>query len=269
MLGVPEHAVKASLRGLFLLPRLAVIDPALTDLLPPEVTAYTGMDALTQLIEALVSNAANPLTDGLCREGMQRAGRSLLTAYHDGAISRTRRHVRRSSVQRDRPGQRQARGGARPRGRSRRGHRASPWRSCARLLPFVMEANILALHKPRTCASILDRYDEVARILTGNASASAEDGAAWVHRTCAELRIPPLRQAGLRPQDCASIIPAAQRASSMQGNPVKLPDEVSCGSWSRRPEPSKRNHRAPEASGRTETSLKKTVEFLSWFWSPM
>src|SRR5208282_1065332 len=65
--------------------RMAVIDPELSRSLPPEVTAYTGMDALTQLIEPFVSHAANPLTDGVCREGLALAARSLAVAFHDGA----------------------------------------------------------------------------------------------------------------------------------------------------------------------------------------
>ncbi len=85
VLDVPEHRTKASLRGHHLLPRLAVVDPELTLTLPPDVTAYTGMDALTQLIEPFVSHTANPLTDGVCREGLARAARSLAAAYRDGA----------------------------------------------------------------------------------------------------------------------------------------------------------------------------------------
>ena len=56
-----------------MLPRLAMIDPELTVDLPPKLTATTGLDALTQLIEPFVSIRANPLTDGLCREGIPRA----------------------------------------------------------------------------------------------------------------------------------------------------------------------------------------------------
>src|SRR6202453_4407498 len=63
VLDVSEHKVKASLRSSHLLARLAVVDPELTLSLPPAITAYTGMDALTQLIEPFVSNAANPFTD--------------------------------------------------------------------------------------------------------------------------------------------------------------------------------------------------------------
>ena len=53
----PEHQVKASLRSPFMLPRLALVDPELTYSLPPEVTAGTGLDALTQLIEPFVATA--------------------------------------------------------------------------------------------------------------------------------------------------------------------------------------------------------------------
>ena len=74
-----------------------------------------------------------------------------------------------------------------------------------------MEANIRALRASETGASILHRYDEIAQILTGNSLARAQDGAGWVHRVCAELQIAPLRQAGLSPQQCPAIIPAAQR----------------------------------------------------------
>jgi len=84
VLGVPEHKVKVSMRSALMLPALAVVDPDLTCSMPPSVTASTGLDALTQLIEVYVSNKANPLTDGICREGLVRGGRSLRRAYEDG-----------------------------------------------------------------------------------------------------------------------------------------------------------------------------------------
>ena len=91
VLDVPEHKVKASLRSSHLLARLAVVDPELTLSLPPAITAYTGMDALTQLIEPFVSNAANPFTDGVCREGLTRAARSLAGPIATGPTSRPAR----------------------------------------------------------------------------------------------------------------------------------------------------------------------------------
>ena len=225
VLDVPEHGVKVSLRSPHLLARVAVVDPELTLSLPPEVTAYTGMDALTQLIEPFVSNAANPLTDGVCREGLARAARSLA-----GRLSRRvrprgpRGHGAGRPVRRDRPGQCPARRGARVRGRPGRGHRPAHGALCARLLPFVMEANIRAVGE-RGDPAIIRRYVEIARTLTGDARADARDGVTWVRGLCAEMKIPPLREAGLSVADCGRLIPLARRASSMQGNPVELSDE--------------------------------------------
>ena len=79
-----EHAVKVSLRSPSMLPRLALVDPELTTSLPPQVTASTGLDALTQLIEPFTSGRANPMTDALCREGMVRVARSLFRAFVQG-----------------------------------------------------------------------------------------------------------------------------------------------------------------------------------------
>ena len=83
----PRHRVKVSMRSPFMLPGLALVDPDLTDSMPPALTAATGLDALTQLLEAFVSRDANPLTDGVCREGLVRAGRALERAYEDGATA--------------------------------------------------------------------------------------------------------------------------------------------------------------------------------------
>ena len=57
----------------------------------PRSPPAPGLDALTQLIEPFVSCRANPLTDGLCAEGLRRAGRSLRLAFHDGATPRRAR----------------------------------------------------------------------------------------------------------------------------------------------------------------------------------
>ena len=73
VLASPEHRVKVSLRSPFMLPAIALVDPELTHDLPPALTASTGLDALTQLIEPFVCLRANPMTDALCVEGMRRA----------------------------------------------------------------------------------------------------------------------------------------------------------------------------------------------------
>src|SRR5580692_12639108 len=98
VLASPEHQVKVSLRSPFLLPRLAIVDPKLTSDLPPSVTASTGLDALTQLIEPYVSIRANPVTDGFCIEGMRRVARSLRRAYHEGQDLQAREDMALASL---------------------------------------------------------------------------------------------------------------------------------------------------------------------------
>ncbi|HML24213.1 MAG TPA: iron-containing alcohol dehydrogenase, partial [Aggregatilinea sp.] len=80
----PEHRVKVSLRSASMLPAVALVDPELTYSVPPDVTAFTGLDALTQIIEPLLSVKRNPLADALAREGLRRAAGSLRQAYETG-----------------------------------------------------------------------------------------------------------------------------------------------------------------------------------------
>ena len=84
VLSVPAHHLKASLRSALMIPRVALVDPLLTVSCPPAVTAASGLDALAQCLEPFVSVRATPLTDGLAREGLRRAGAALRTAYADG-----------------------------------------------------------------------------------------------------------------------------------------------------------------------------------------
>ena len=73
-----------------MLPRVAIVDPELTRSLPPNITASTGLDALTQLIESYVSTRANPMTDNFCLDGIQHASACLVRAYANGDDSEAR-----------------------------------------------------------------------------------------------------------------------------------------------------------------------------------
>jgi alcohol dehydrogenase class IV len=59
-------------------------------------------------------------------------------------------------------------------------------------------------------------------LLTGSPHATAADGVTWVQELCLELAVPSLGSYGLTESDFATLIAQAERASSMQGNPVKL-----------------------------------------------
>ncbi|MCF3973494.1 iron-containing alcohol dehydrogenase [Paracoccus salsus] len=72
VIAVPDQRRKVSLRDVRMLPRLAIVDPALTDGCPRGVTLASGLDAITQVIEPYVGTRANPMTDALCRDAIPR-----------------------------------------------------------------------------------------------------------------------------------------------------------------------------------------------------
>lgn len=226
VLSVPEHRIKVSMRSPLMLPRLAVVDPVLTYSMPPSLTASTGLDALTQLIEVYVSNKANPLTDGICREGLKRAGRSLRRAYEDGDNPSAREDMALASLLSG-LGLANAKLGAVHGFAGTLGGMlwAAHGTICARLLPFVMEANVQALQNRQADSEALARYDEIARLLTGKTTAKAVDGVKWVQELCAELKVPPLSEFGLTKQDFQTVILKCQKSSSMKGNPIKLTED--------------------------------------------
>jgi len=226
VLASPEHKVKVSLRSPLMLARVAVVDPELTSDLPPALTASTGLDALTQLIEPYVCTRANPMTDGLCVEGIRRVARSLRAAFSDGQNKPAREDMAVASLfgglALANAGLGAVHGFAGPIG----GMFAAPHGTvCAALLPHVMSANIHALRQRAPDSHALQRYDEVARLLTGIRSATADDGVNWTGELVADLQIPPLRAYGIQPGHIVDVVAKAANASSMKANPIMLTPE--------------------------------------------
>lgn len=226
VLGSPEDGVKASLRSPLMLPRVALVDPELTYGLSPVVTASTGLDALTQLIEPYVSARANPLVDGICVEGMQRAAGALRRAYHNGVDKDARRDMSLASLfgglALANAGLGVVHGFAAPLGGS---WKAPHGDLCAAILPYGMAANVAALRARAPQNPALARYSTIARLLTGRNDAQAEDGVEWVRALCAELNMPSLRTWGITEADLPGVVEKAARASSMQANPLPLTNE--------------------------------------------
>ena len=226
VLSSPEHGVKVSLRSPTMLPRVALVDPELTLSQPRDVSATTGLDAVAQLIEPFVSRNAQPLTDGLCREGLTRVRWALRGAVTQPDDLAAREAMSLASVCSGlalaNAGLGAVHGLAGPIG----GMFPAPHGAvCAILLPGVMEANIRVLRERGEGDDPLARYRDVARLLTGSPKADAEDGMAWVRAIVAELAIPPLSCYGMRAVDIPIVIARAKQASSMKGNPVVLPDD--------------------------------------------
>ena len=228
VIGVPEKRVKVSLRSPLMLPRLAVVDPELTLSLPPEVTAATGLDALTQLVEAFVSLRANPLTDGICREGITRVGRSLRRAWENGGDREARQDMALAGLfgglALANAGLGAVHGIAGPLGGMTG---ASHGAVCARLLPFVMEANFRSLEERASGSPALARYAEVAGLLTGREGTKAQEGIEWIAELCKTLTVPDLAEQGLQEVEITEVAAKSLKASSMKGNPVALTkDEI-------------------------------------------
>jgi alcohol dehydrogenase class IV len=219
-----EFHVKVSLRSEKMYPKVAIIDPELTISLSSEITAYTGIDALTHLLEAYVSAKSNPFIDMICRDGLQRIAVSLEPACTNGSNIEARENMAFAAMlggialANGKLGA--VHGFAGPLG----GMYPSPHGAvCACLLPSVMKINITALRKNNRTEE-LAKYKELAKWLTGNANACAEDGVVWLHDMVKMLKIPTLSSFGVQVTDFPGLIEKAKNASSMKGNPVVLSD---------------------------------------------
>jgi alcohol dehydrogenase class IV len=226
VLSSTPHRVKVSLRSPLMLPRVALIDPTLTHDLPASLTASTGLDALTQLIEPFVCARANPMTDSLCVEGIQRVARSLRQAFENGSNAAARNDMSLASlfggIALANAGLGAVHGYAGPIG----GAFPAPHGAvCAALLPHVMEANIAALRQRAPQSEALPRYDRIAQLLTGTASATADEGVKFIRELVADLQIPALEKYGVTKAHVPDLVEKASRASSMKPNPIQLSNE--------------------------------------------
>ncbi len=226
VIGSPENRLKVSLRGPQLLARAAIVDPELTYSLPPEITASTGMDALTQLIEPFVSNAANPLTDALCREGIFRSVRSLVGVFKDPQDEPGRMDLSLASLFGGLALANARLGAVHGFAGVIGGMYAAPHGViCGRLLPVVVEMNYRALSSRSPRHPALARYREIAALVTGKPDSSIYSAVDWLYWLRQALKIPALRDYGVQPGDLDQIIRQAQSASSMKGNPVELSND--------------------------------------------
>ena len=214
----PEHRLKASLRSPLMIPRVALVDPELTLSCPPPVTAASGLDALTQCLEPLVSPRGTPLTDGLAAEGLRRAAAGLRAAYADGTGLTARADMSVCALLGGMALANAKLGAVHGLAGVIGGVAEVPHGfACAALLAPVIEANLAALGAAPPGHPALDRYARAARLLTGEPDA-AVDGLAWIRQTVSLLQVPGLAAYGLTAQQAAGIAAQAQASSSMQGN---------------------------------------------------
>jgi alcohol dehydrogenase class IV len=223
VLTVPERGLKVSLRSPYLLARLAIIDPELTLDMPAALTASTGMDALSQLIEAYLSTKANPMTDSLCAAGIPRAAHALPVACAQPRELSARTDLALASLWSGMALANAGLGGvhglASPIGGM---FRAPHGAICGALLGPIMGANIRALRSRQPDSPALIRYAEIARWLTRRIDAQAEDGAVWINHLVSTLQLPKLSALKVPVARAAEVVTRAMETNSMKTNPIEL-----------------------------------------------
>ncbi len=264
-----NRPVKVSLRSPTMLPVLAIVDPGLAIGLPPRLTADSGLDAITQLIEPFVSSRANPLVDGICREGLKRGLPALPRAWAEGGNLEARSDMAFAAflggMALANAGLGAVHGIAGPLG----GLSGAPHGAiCAALLPHVVAANVRSLGAlaggreamaPATgapaapargnaaqTAAVPVRRDAPATLepkeakailakygevatLVSGGPSEAKDAVAVLAAYTKSLGARKLRDLGLARDDFPQLVEAAKLAGSMKANPVVLSDEELLG----------------------------------------
>lgn len=218
VIGVPEHRRKVSLRDARMLPRLAIVDPALTDGCPRPVTLASGLDAITQVIEPFVCSRANPMTDALCRDAIPRglaAIRRLMQAEDQQARDEMAWVSLCGGLALANAGLGAVHGLAGPLGGLTG---AAHGAICGVLLPHVLMAN-------RHAAVESARLDQVGRWI-GEAfdepGADVARAGTLLARWSIAAGLPTLSALGIDADARAAAASAAASSSSMKANPVPL-----------------------------------------------
>ncbi len=226
---VSEKKIKVSMRSPLMIPRVALLDPELTLSMPAEVTASTGMDALTQMIEPFISNRHNPIVDIFCRDGIKRVMRSLFTAFIKGVDLSAREDMCWASlyggIALANAGLGAVHGFAAPIG----GMFDAPHGAvCASLLPHVILQNYQAILERNQNPETIDRFNELFVLVTGNQDADITACIDMIQKLSNDMKIPTLKDLGISSSDIPNIIEKAIVSSSMKGNPIQLTiDELS------------------------------------------
>lgn len=221
VIGVPEHRRKVSLRDARMLPRLAIVDPALTDGCPRGVTLASGLDAITQVIEPYVSTRANPMTDALCRDAIPRglaALRRLMGAEDAAARDEMAWVSLCGGLALANAGLGAVHGLAGPLGGLTG---AAHGAICGVLLPHVLVANRQAVTDPALAA----RLDQVGAWIGaefGLAAPSVDAAANALADWSRAAGLPSLTAMGVDAEAQAAAAEAAASSSSMKANPAAL-----------------------------------------------
>jgi len=226
VISVPENQVKVSMRHHFLLPDVALVDPELTYGLPASVTAFSGMDALTQVIEPYLSKGRNWMVDMFCRDAIQKGGRHLYRAFQDGSNKEARLNMSWVSLMGGLSLANAQLGAVHGLAGPIGGMFNLPHGMiCAALLYSVMEINYHAIRAENPNHPVIGRFIDVACWLTGDSNAKVEDGINYLRSLTENLKIPRLSEMGVIRERFQELVEKSIKSSSMKGNPIMLNQE--------------------------------------------
>lgn len=218
VINVPAHNRKVSLRDNRMLPDLAVVDPALTDGAPRQVTLASGLDALTQVIEPYLCTQANAFTDALCRDAIPRGIRALVTLMqHECPTSRDEMAWVSlcGGLALANSGLGVIHGLAGPLG----GLSDVPHGAlCGTLLPYGLELNSQNV----TSRQVLNRLEEIRHWLAGGLDVAADEAFLALRDWSRACGLGSLQALGVPAESLELAAEAACNASSMRANPVRL-----------------------------------------------
>ncbi|MBA4055806.1 MAG: alcohol dehydrogenase [Marivirga sp.] len=220
---IGKRGYKKSLRHNNFVPDIAIVDPVLTISCPPSITAASGMDAFTQLLESYLSTKANPITDALAYEGLKRVSFSLMQAYHNGTDLEARTNMALASyisgITLANAGLGLVHGLASAIG----GYfEISHGVICSSLILAANKVTIRKLRSGKTANNALTKYALVGKMFSRSEDKSDEYYAdlllSVMETWTKEMNIPPLSEGGITKKDLEKI----SAASDNKNNPIPL-----------------------------------------------
>jgi len=216
-----EPSFKKSLRDERMVPAAVLIDPELSTSVPPATTAWTGMDAITQLIEAFITKNARPLPQAVCLEGLRLALPAVERAVADGGDLEAREAMAQAALYSGMALANSGLGLAHGVAAALGVHcRVPHGLACAVMLPVALEANRTTAREP---LARLARY--AMGLSTPDDEAAVAALESEVRRLCERLQVPRrLGELGVRREQLSALV-AGSHGNSLNGNPRPIGDE--------------------------------------------
>ena len=212
---------KKSLRSDRMVPRVVIVDPELHVSVPAKTTAYTGMDAITQLIESYISVRAKPLPQALSLQGLALAAPSIVRAVKDGGDREARERMAHAALL---SGMALANSGL------GMAHGVAPALGIHSRVPHGLACAVMLPVALRTNSGV--RAAEIAQLAEGicgrkfaRAAEAVDATVERIEQLCDEVGIPrTLGEIGVRREQLPAIVKSSY-GNSMSGNPRKIPED--------------------------------------------